>query len=390
MAPGDPTQAPAADPAPPRLRPRWRRAALALAGALLVLGVPCIGCRARAEFRDPLPPDGAFRRVEPSGAQDARFSAAAAYSAETDGLALLVLEGDKLLFERYQNGNTAEVPHHLFSGTKSFSGVLVAAAVEDGLLSLDERVVDTLPELRGDARKEQVTVRHLLDFTSGWEDAFWRTTWDGLHQDQRVADKYAYTLGLAVERDPGTRYRYGGSHQMVLGRFLQRKLGEDPVAWLERRVTGRLGMRFAGWIRDPQGNPMLPYGAWTTAYEWAKLGVFLLQRGKWRGEQVVAWERLQECLQGSAAMPAYGLTFWLNRPVPDELRRDLIPQLREPASRGAPLLPGGPEDLFAAAGHDGNRCYVIPSKNLVIVRMGTSERPYRDERLLRLVLGMDE
>jgi CubicO group peptidase (beta-lactamase class C family) len=361
----------------------------ARAGAGLLLLLVGMGCRSRASFDEPTPPDGAFLRTEPSEAEARRFAAAARYSAGTSGLSLLVLRGDRLLFADYHNGNEPHSPHHVFSGTKSFSGVLVMAAVADGLLSLDEKVCETLPELRGDPLKEQVTVRHLLNFTSGWEQSF-SFTWDALHVPQRIEDKFSAALELDVEVTPGARYRYGATHQLVLGRYLQRKLGEDPLEFLERRVTGRLGIRFGGWLRDPAQNPMLAFGAWLTAYEWAKFGVFLLQGGRWRGEQIVPQELLESCYEGSQAMPAYGLTFWLNRGVPSPLRRDLLPALRDAAERGGAILPGGPKDLVAAAGHAGNRCYVIPSLDLVIVRLGTQDRGFSDERLLRLVLGLGD
>ncbi|MBL4848823.1 MAG: beta-lactamase family protein [Planctomycetes bacterium] len=357
--------------------------------SLLLIALVACGCRSKASFDQPLPPDGAFPREDPSPAEAARFAAAARYSAGAEGLSLLVLRKNRLLFEDYSNGNRPETPHHIFSGTKSFAGVMVLAALADGLLTLDELVADTLPEMRGDAFKEQITVRHLLDFTSGWERAY-RLTWDAIHVPQRVEDKYATTLELEVEWPPGSRYRYGNSHLMVLGRFLQKKLGRDPLEFLKERITDRLGIRFAGWLRDPAGNPMLPFGAWLTAYEWAKFGVFLLQQGVWEGEALLPPEFLAGCFQGSEAMPAYGLTFWLNQNVPKSLRPGLIPQLRGPAKRGRVLLPGGPPDLFVAAGHNGNRCYVIPSHDLVIVRLGTRERGFSDERLLRLVLGMKD
>lgn len=354
---------------------------------IAALALLLAGCRARATFDTPVPPDDTFARAAPTAAEAERFARAARYSAAEDGLALLVLRGDRLLFADFPNGNRPETPHHIFSGTKSFSGVMVMAAVADGLLDLDERVAETLPELRGDPRKERITVRQLLDFTSGWEGTF-RFTWDALHVPQRIDDKYAEALALDVDHAPGQRYRYGGAHQQVLGAFLTRKLGEDPIAYLRRRVTDRIGMRIGGWLRDPAGNPMLPFGAWLTAHEWAKFGVFLLQGGRWGDEQIIPAELLAQCYQGSAAMPAYGLTFWLNRPVPDGLVPDLLPSLRDPARRGAAILPGGPADLVTAAGHHGNRCYVIPSRNLVIVRLGNGNG-LEDERLLRLLLGMD-
>jgi CubicO group peptidase (beta-lactamase class C family) len=73
----------------------------------------------------------------------------------------------KLLFERYDNGWSRNLPHPLASGSKSFVGVLAMMAVEDGLLSLDEKAADTLTEWKDDPRKSRITVRQLLNLSSG-------------------------------------------------------------------------------------------------------------------------------------------------------------------------------------------------------------------------------
>jgi CubicO group peptidase (beta-lactamase class C family) len=97
----------------------------------------------------------------------AALRAAAAYSAAREGVSFVVLVDRRVVFEEYANGASAASAHEHASGTKSFSGVMAAAAVKDGLLALDERVSDTLPEWRSDPRKREVTLRQLLSLTSG-------------------------------------------------------------------------------------------------------------------------------------------------------------------------------------------------------------------------------
>jgi CubicO group peptidase (beta-lactamase class C family) len=130
---------------------------------------------------------------------------------------------------------------------------------------------------------------------------------------------------------------------------------------------------------------MLPYGAWTTALEWAKYGVLLRDRGAWRGTQVVPADGVAACLHGSRAMPAYGLTLWLNVPVGPHANARAMPAFRSGGPSGF-LYPGGPADLFAAAGDRDNRMYVVPSRGLVIVRLGTGSREWRDAEFLARVL----
>ena len=93
---------------------------------------------------------------------------AAEYSKEHRGLSVLVMKGDKIVFEDYENGHKANEPWMLASGTKSFTGVMLAAAIEDKLVSgFDEKVSDTITEWKTDKRKSQITLRQLLSLTSG-------------------------------------------------------------------------------------------------------------------------------------------------------------------------------------------------------------------------------
>ena len=99
-----------------------------------------------------------------------RYKLAAEYSAANRGRSVLVMKGDKIVFEDYENGHTAEMPWFLASGTKSFSGVMLAAAIEDKLVkSFDEKVCETITEWKNDKQKSLITLRQLLSLTSGIE-----------------------------------------------------------------------------------------------------------------------------------------------------------------------------------------------------------------------------
>ena len=110
-------------------------------------------------------PNAAFAKVTP-----AQCDAAAAYSTAHRGLAVLVLEDGKPVCEKYATGD-ATTANELWSGTKSFVGIMAAAAVQDGLLTLDERAADTITEWKDDPRKSTITLRQLLTHTSGTAEA---------------------------------------------------------------------------------------------------------------------------------------------------------------------------------------------------------------------------
>lgn len=341
---------------------------------------PALGGCAKQSFDALIPVDDTFPRAQPSAEALARYEAAATWSERRDGLALMVLEGGAVVFESYARGYDAATPVHIFSGTKSFSCAIAALAEADGLLRLDEPVADTLPAL---AAGGDVTVRELLQFTSGIQQDNRVLTRDWLRERQRVQDKYAYAVALPAVAAAGARWEYGASHLTVFGALIKQKTGGSPLDYLEDRLLGPLGLETSGWLVDPDGNPALAMGAFTTANEWAKYGQLLLDDGVWQGERLLPEGAVAGCTQGSAQNPAYGMTFWLNHEAPDDVDLSAFPSLAE---HGPVIDPDGPEDLFAAAGYKDNRLYVIPSQDRVIVRLGDGSRRFSDPELLELLL----
>lgn len=342
-------------------------------------------CSPKIKYNLAIPVDKTFHKV----AEKSRYEKAAAYSQKHNGFAIVVLEGNDIVFEQYQNGSSATTPHHIFSGTKSFSAAMIMAAVQDGILSLDERVADTISEWKTHPKKSQITVRHLLNFTSGVQQKFWRLSYDSFTEKRSVANKYDYALALSCNHNPGSKFEYGSSHQMILGELMRRKTHRSALAYLNYRIFFPINFRYSGWLHDNYGNPMLPYGCWTTAREWCKFGVLVRDDGEYLGRRILAPGFFRICAKGSAAMPAYGLNFWLNAEVSENQRQDLIPQLRDNPP-GRILCAQAPEDLIVAAGHNGNRLYIVPSKNLVIARLGNSEKDFHDEDFLACIFSKGE
>ena len=346
-----------------------------------LLALPLLAaCAAQQTYTTPIPVDDTFPRVEPSAEDLARYEEAATWSERRGGLALVVIEGGNVVFESYARNYDASEPVHVYSGTKSFSCAIAAFAMADGLLSLDASVADTLPDL---AAGPDVTVEQLLHFTSGIKQDRPVLTRDWLREHQRTDDKYAYAVALPSVFEAGSEWQYGNSHLTVFGALMKEKLGGSPLDYLEERLFAPIGLRTAGWLLDPDGNPALAMGAFTTANEWAKYGYLLVQGGVWEGGQVLPEGTVELCTTPGEHNPAYGLTFWLNEDVPDDVDMRAFPSL---AKEGRAILPDGPTDLFAAAGYNDNRLYVIPSRDTVIVRLGDGSRRFSDPELLGMLL----
>ncbi|WP_170928841.1 serine hydrolase domain-containing protein [Deinococcus hopiensis] len=307
--------------------------------------------------------------------------AAAAYSAAHRGSAVLVMQGGQERYAAAQNGYDLKRPHLLASGSKSFGCALAVALQSDGKLQLDERVSATFPSWAGDPQRASVTVRQLLQFTTGLPGQV------GPQAVRLQRDLYADALATPLRYPPGERYTYGNAHLAVFGALVQAKTGEDPAAYLQRRVLDPIGAR-ATWTRDHAGHPNLAGSAFMTARDWGRYGQLFLQGGDWEGKAVLPREVLQACFQGSAALSAYGLTWWLNRPFEGTLDADddVSMTIARAGSVAQQIAPGAPNAVVMAAGAFNQRLYLIPEQRLVVVRYGEGG-PWSDNDFLKALLG---
>jgi CubicO group peptidase (beta-lactamase class C family) len=312
----------------------------------------------------------------PLPAQATPWSAAAEYSRRHNGDALLVMRGDSIVFETYDSGYRATVPHMLASGSKSFVCALAVAAVSDGLLSLDEPVARTITEWQADAQRSQVTVRQLLHLTSGLAPGV-----TGFEGGPLGRTRRADAVSLPMQASPGTVFRYGPSHFDVFGELMRRKLnGEPPDAYLQRKVLDPIGMTGLHWRRDRENMPMLPGGAFTTAREWAKYGRLIRDEGRWGAARVLDAELLRECTTPGAVNASYGLTFWLSTSAAADLAAGQAQTLRARRAAASPA-----HDVIMAAGAGGQRLYVLRELDLVVVRLGRQDPRWLDSEFVRLL-----
>ncbi len=318
-----------------------------------------------------------------------RIQAAQAYSRTHGGLALLVWEDGVLRHESYHNGHSATAPLHIYSGTKSFFGVLAAIASQEGLLDLDERVTRTIPEWRLRRFKRDVTIRHLLDFTSGLDSGF-REIYGGIPPDKLKA-----AVQLPSGRKAGTVFVYGPGHLQVFGEVLNRKLASRGLTYeryLRDRLLDPLGIQPSKWREDGAGNVHLSAGMHLTARQWLKFGVLLAQNGDWEGKSLVDRGALAACYAGTPVNPAYGLTFWVNRHAADPAAREVDVETwldKEPLPEDwshACLSKAAPADLVCSLGSNGQRLYVVPSAGLVIVHQGKAGK-FQDAAFLGKLFG---
>jgi len=317
--------------------------------------------------------------VEPSGPlaiENAAYAQAAAYSADRGGLALIVIDGDRVALAIGQNGHAIGEAHPLHGASESFWGPVAVAAARDGLLDLDDLVASTIQEWKGVRWKDEMRIRQLLQYTSGLESGVWPLLRD------RPANQYERALTLEMVAAPGQRFQVGPSHLAVLGEVLRRKLapeGSDALQYLERRILDPIGLKIDHWDRDAAGNPELANGARMAAGEWAKFGVLIRDGGAWHGAVVLEEEDVEACLQPGDVQPSFGFTFWLKTRASD--RADS----RRTAAQSSAVGEEDPGSVVMAAGAGNQRLYVLRSLNLVVVRFGDDDRSWRDPEFLDLI-----
>jgi CubicO group peptidase (beta-lactamase class C family) len=264
-----------------------------------------------------------------------------------------VLQRGAIVLERYGAGWDAEKPHALYSGTKSFWGVVAVLAERDGLLTLDEPVAATVESWRDGGAKARVTLRMLLNLTSG-------IGFGGLGS---AVPTYEKALATPLRDAPGERFTYGGIPLQIFGAVLARKLeprGQTPHRYLRERLLDPIGLRVGAWRTLRDGTHPLPTGAFLTARAWLSYGRLVRDRGVHDGETVVPADALRACFAGSQADPRYGLGWWLS---PLDARRDIV----------------------YASGAGGQALYVLPDDDAVVVKFGQSNSSDHAAFLRRLL-----
>jgi CubicO group peptidase (beta-lactamase class C family) len=318
------------------------------------------------------------------------LNAALEYSRSHGGQALLVSEAGALRLNDYQNGAAAGDIFSIKSITKGIWTTLAAAACQDGLLQLDERVSDTIQEWAAVPGKKDITVRQLFWQTSGLAPGF-----DVVYADS-TKNKYQAAVSLPLIDQPGGVFRYGPGHWETFGEFLRRKLlskGSEPLSYLEKRLFRPLSIAHGAWLKDAAGNALISSGAKLSAQNLLRFGEFLLHPDRGDKAPLIRPENLAELFKPSGANPAYGLGLWLNsgaqhRDCLEADPADLIAQsLHE--NGGPPhqdwdkfcISRQAPADTVALMGSFGQRIYVVPSRNLVIVRTGAGDS-FKDREFL--------
>jgi len=211
---------------------------------------------------------------------------------------LLVIENGYLIAEDYFNEGSVDQKDRLQSVTKSYTSALVGIALEQGYLSsVDQKMLDFFPEVADqitDPRKEQITIRHLLQMRAGypWEETD-PALWEGLLS--------GYYLPLIEEfpliADPGTEFNYSNLSSNWLGIIVARACGTNLKSYAEEHLFSAIDVEVGEWGTDAEGHNNGCGDLHFSARDAARFGLLYLNGGEYEGDQVVPADWVHDSLQ---------------------------------------------------------------------------------------------
>lgn len=278
--------------------------------------------------------------------------------------AVVVVEDGRVVAERYAPGVGVATPLLGYSASKSFLNALVGILVREG--KLDVRAPAPVAAWQHDERRA-ITLDNLLRMTSGLAIA---QTGSGFDPASRMLyterDMAGFAESHPLQDKPGTAMKYSDASALIVSRLVRDAVGGNGAAvqtFARRELFDPLGMKSVVMEMDATGTPIGSTHILASARDWARLGLLYLNDGVVAGKRVLpeGWVRYSKT---STLGTSYGAGFWTNDGTDD-------------FARGR-IRAGMPCDAFFASGNLGQRVYIMPSRNLVIVRLGATMPPDYD------------
>lgn len=254
---------------------------------------------------------------------------------------VMILRHGKVIAEAWWAPEDATKPHVLWSLSKSFTSTAVGLAVEEGKLSIEDRVVGFFPDdLPGEPSENlrKMQVKDLLTMSTGHADE------PNVRQSQDWIKSF---LAHPLPHPPGTFFRYNTPATFMQSAIVQKVTGKTVVDYLQSRLFDPLGIQPPRWDTNPQGISLGGYGLFLKTEDIAKFGQLYLQNGKWEGKQLIPATWVQQATSKQVSNgdnpssdwnQGYGFQFWRCR-----------------------------HNAFRGDGKDGQFCVVLPDQDAVVV-----------------------
>lgn len=285
------------------------------------------------------------------GWNEGLFNDLYAYLGQKNTKAFLILKDGKIVQEKYFGSFTADSLWYWASAGKTLTAFLTGLAQQDGILNINDKSSQYLGAgwtAAPLAKEDLITVRHQLTMTTGLDDG--------------VPDDYCTARAcLVYKADAGTRWAYHNAPYTLLDKVIENASGQSFNNYFNTKVRSRIGMNGA-WIKSGYNNIYF-----SNARSMARFGLLVLNKGKWDQTAIMTDSSYFNSMVTSSQQinPSYGYLWWLNGKS-----THMLPQTQF-VFNGS-LIPTAPADLFAALGKNDQKLYIVPSQNLIVVRMGES------------------
>jgi CubicO group peptidase (beta-lactamase class C family) len=339
------------------------------------------GHRMPSDVTAPLPGTEGYRalpRRPASGIDPESLEAMDAYLAERSSAAILVWHEGQVVWEHYFGDRDEDTLFDAMSLAKPLSVIAVGRAIAEGYIgSLDQPASDFITEWRG-TPKGGILVRHLLDMRAGFKPQDFNFGGDENHPNARAYLHPKHESVIVNEyplvNEPGTRYEYSGPTSALVAVLIERATGVPYERWLSEQVLAPLGARGGRiYLNRPDGMPHSGCCTLLPAESFLRVAVLLLNGGQWGGVSLLPEGFVQAMRTPTPENLHAGMGVYVAGDYV-EWRGPLNPDATAGRIRhGEPYLA---DDLFLFDGNQRQVAYIVPSADLVILRLG--DWPPRD------------
>ncbi len=290
--------------------------------------------------------------------------------------AVIVVYKGQLVGEQYAPGFARDTRLLGWSMAKSITGAMIGMLVGDGRLRVDAPA--PVPEWnKPEDPRHAITLANLLQQSSGlqFEENYTHSS-DATKMLFQRADMGGYTASHPLKDRPGTVWYYSSGNSNILSRIIRQTVGEEKYhAFPYERLFYKTGMNSAVLEPDASGTFVGSSYMYATARDWARFGLLYLGDGVYNGERLLpeGWVRSSATPAPAALRGQYGYQFWLNAGAKGNVDDRMYPH--------------APADLFCADGFEGQSVFIIPSRQLVVVRLGLTHGKFDADGFLAELLS---
>jgi CubicO group peptidase (beta-lactamase class C family) len=268
------------------------------------------------------------------------------YAGTKSSYGLIVLHHGKIVKEQYWNSWTKDTKYYIASAGKSVTAFVAGIAQQEGTIKINNKVSQYLGTgwtSMALAKENLITLKNQLTMTTGLDDG--------------VPDQDCTTPAcLIYKADAGTRWAYHNAPYHLVHDVMATASGKTWNAYCKEKLFDKIGMPNAFWLNHVM---------WCTTREGARFGSLTLRKGEWNGVQILTDQNYYTAMVNTSQNYnlSYGYLWWLNGKA-----TSMVPQSQIvfPTS----LAPNAPADMYMALGKDDKKIYVIPSLDVVVVRLG--------------------